>query len=155
MAMAATSYSANCSLKSSSRPINTSNSDGCSKHHLSQSFKWSSSSITGAQSSLHSVNILANRPLARVSRPPVCTMAPAPTVEKDESRDQIRTAQRPDALGRFGKFGGKYVPETLMYTLAELESAFHSLKGDQQFQVPRTFCILFIGRCLFALPYAF
>eukprot|EP01018_Ginkgo_biloba_P021568 Gb_12713 [translate_table: standard] len=132
--MAATSYCAICSLRSSSTPINTSNSDGCSKHYLSQSFKWSSSSITGAKGSLHSVNILANRPLARVPCPPVCTMAPDRTVEKDESMDQIRTAQRPDALGRFGKFGGKYVPETLMYALSELESAFHSLKGDREFQ---------------------
>ncbi|HAZ43056.1 MAG TPA: tryptophan synthase subunit beta, partial [Cyanobacteria bacterium UBA11371] len=32
--------------------------------------------------------------------------------------------QRPDALGRFGRFGGKYVPETLMPALSELEAAF-------------------------------
>ena len=25
--------------------------------------------------------------------------------------------ERPDASGRFGRFGGKYVPETLMYAL--------------------------------------
>lgn len=43
--------------------------------------------------------------------------------------------QRPDSFGRFGKFGGKYVPETLMYALSELESAFHSLAGDEEFQV--------------------
>ncbi|MEM9246534.1 MAG: tryptophan synthase subunit beta, partial [Cyanobacteria bacterium P01_F01_bin.153] len=30
----------------------------------------------------------------------------------------------PDSLGRFGQFGGKYVPETLMPALAELEAAF-------------------------------
>ncbi|XP_029128457.1 tryptophan synthase beta chain 2, chloroplastic-like [Cajanus cajan] len=35
--------------------------------------------------------------------------------------------QRPDSFGRFGKFGGKYVPETLMHALTELEAAFHSL----------------------------
>ena len=29
--------------------------------------------------------------------------------------------QQPDSLGRFGKFGGKYVPETLMPALLELE----------------------------------
>ncbi|KAG0471384.1 hypothetical protein HPP92_015930 [Vanilla planifolia] len=44
------------------------------------------------------------------------------------------SAQRPDSFGRFGRFGGKYVPETLMYALAELESAFHSLSRDEQFQ---------------------
>jgi len=42
---------------------------------------------------------------------------------------------RPDSFGRFGKFGGKYVPETLMYALTELESAFYSLAGDEEFQV--------------------
>ncbi|MGA7936804.1 MAG: tryptophan synthase subunit beta [Kovacikia sp.] len=44
------------------------------------------------------------------------------------------TTQRPDALGRFGKFGGKYVPETLMPALAELEAAFYQYKGDLDFQ---------------------
>ena len=42
--------------------------------------------------------------------------------------------QRPDALGRFGKFGGKYVPETLMPALFELEAAFHHYKNDPDFQ---------------------
>ncbi|KAK4491715.1 hypothetical protein RD792_002482 [Penstemon davidsonii] len=41
---------------------------------------------------------------------------------------------RPDSFGRFGKFGGKYVPETLMYALTELETAFHSLATDHEFQ---------------------
>ncbi|BAT88953.1 hypothetical protein LR48_Vigan09g008000 [Vigna angularis] len=41
---------------------------------------------------------------------------------------------RPDSFGRFGKFGGKYVPETLMHALTELEAAFHSLTADEQFQ---------------------
>jgi len=34
--------------------------------------------------------------------------------------------QRPDSLGRFGQFGGKYVPETLMPALAQLEAALSS-----------------------------
>jgi len=42
---------------------------------------------------------------------------------------------RPDAMGRFGKFGGKYVPETLMHALTELEAAFHALATDDEFQV--------------------
>ncbi|KAJ4981490.1 hypothetical protein NE237_032327 [Protea cynaroides] len=42
--------------------------------------------------------------------------------------------QRPDSFGRFGKFGGKFVPETLIYALTELESAFRSLAGDEEFQ---------------------
>ena len=41
---------------------------------------------------------------------------------------------RPDTLGRFGQFGGKYVPETLMPALAELEQAFQRYFKDADFQ---------------------
>uniref|UniRef100_B8HLG4 Tryptophan synthase beta chain n=1 Tax=Cyanothece sp. (strain PCC 7425 / ATCC 29141) TaxID=395961 RepID=B8HLG4_CYAP4 len=40
----------------------------------------------------------------------------------------------PDALGRFGQFGGKYVPETLMPALSELEAAFARYCQDEDFQ---------------------
>nr|GEV02920.1 unconventional myosin-Va [Tanacetum cinerariifolium] len=49
--------------------------------------------------------------------------------------DQTVVPLRPDNLGRFGKFGGKYVPETLMYALTELEDAFRALASDIDFQV--------------------
>ncbi|MEM8831090.1 MAG: tryptophan synthase subunit beta [Cyanobacteria bacterium P01_G01_bin.19] len=47
----------------------------------------------------------------------------------------IRTtsASVPDELGRFGPYGGKYVPETLMPALAELEAAFNKYKNDPDF----------------------
>lgn len=41
---------------------------------------------------------------------------------------------RPDAFGRFGQFGGKYVPETLMPALAELETAVQQCRTDPSFQ---------------------
>ncbi|RCJ25776.1 tryptophan synthase subunit beta [Nostoc sp. ATCC 43529] len=41
---------------------------------------------------------------------------------------------QPDFLGRFGKFGGKYVPETLMPALSELETAFYQYRNDANFQ---------------------
>ncbi|WP_410503510.1 tryptophan synthase subunit beta [Leptolyngbya sp. O-77] len=44
------------------------------------------------------------------------------------------SVQRPDALGRYGKFGGKYVPETLMPALSELEAAFYQYRDDAEFQ---------------------
>ncbi len=44
------------------------------------------------------------------------------------------TAQVPDTLGRFGRFGGKYVPETLMPALAELETAYQQYRNDPEFQ---------------------
>lgn len=43
--------------------------------------------------------------------------------------------QRPDASGRFGKYGGKYVPETLITALAELEAAYAETKNDASFKV--------------------
>jgi tryptophan synthase beta chain len=39
----------------------------------------------------------------------------------------------PDALGRFGRFGGKYVPETLMPALAQLEAAYQQYRSDPAF----------------------
>jgi hypothetical protein len=43
---------------------------------------------------------------------------------------------RPDPAGRYGKFGGKYVPETLIPALAELEVAYKEAQNDPSFQVP-------------------
>ncbi len=40
----------------------------------------------------------------------------------------------PDERGYFGEFGGRFVPETLMHALYELEQAYSSLKDDTQFQ---------------------
>jgi len=42
-------------------------------------------------------------------------------------------ANVPDAFGRFGRYGGKYVPETLMPALAELEAAYNQYKSDPDF----------------------
>jgi hypothetical protein len=43
--------------------------------------------------------------------------------------------QRPDAAGRYGQFGGKYVPETLIPALAELEVAYQQAMADPAFKV--------------------
>ncbi|WP_103105237.1 tryptophan synthase subunit beta [Brevibacillus reuszeri] len=39
----------------------------------------------------------------------------------------------PDENGRFGQFGGKFVPETLMNAVAALEVAFEAARRDPQF----------------------
>lgn len=36
--------------------------------------------------------------------------------------------------GRFGPYGGQFVPETLMPALAELEDAFNTVRSDEKFQ---------------------
>ena len=40
----------------------------------------------------------------------------------------------PDALGRFGMYGGQYAPEILMPALEELQKEYARLKDDSQFQ---------------------
>ena len=40
----------------------------------------------------------------------------------------------PDARGRFGEFGGKFVPATLMAALEELEEAYGAAMVDEEFQ---------------------
>ncbi len=40
----------------------------------------------------------------------------------------------PDALGRFGAFGGRFVPETLMDALNRLTIAYEEVKNDAAFQ---------------------
>jgi tryptophan synthase beta chain len=40
----------------------------------------------------------------------------------------------PDNAGRFGVYGGKFVPETLMSALAELEEAYLAARDDPEFQ---------------------
>ena len=40
----------------------------------------------------------------------------------------------PDAAGRFGRFGGRYIPETLMPACIELEAAFREAWADPAFR---------------------
>jgi tryptophan synthase beta chain len=40
----------------------------------------------------------------------------------------------PDARGRFGPYGGRYVPETLVAPLEELERAYNEARQDPKFQ---------------------
>ena len=40
----------------------------------------------------------------------------------------------PDARGRYGPYGGRYVPETLMALLDDLEEAYREAKEDPEFQ---------------------
>ncbi|MGI0493020.1 tryptophan synthase subunit beta [Alkalinema pantanalense CENA528] len=57
------------------------------------------------------------------------TTTPLPT-----NSNPTAIEHRPDSLGRFGKFGGKYVPETLMPALFELEEAYRRYSQDADFQ---------------------
>jgi tryptophan synthase beta chain len=53
----------------------------------------------------------------------------------------------PNNRGYFGEYGGKFVPETLMAALAELEQAYAAAKTDRNFsQEFRRLCRDYIGR---------
>ncbi len=57
-------------------------------------------------------------------------MVSTPDINTTDSLARVR----PDNLGRFGRFGGKYVPETLMPALSELETAYEQYRNDPGFQ---------------------
>jgi tryptophan synthase beta chain len=53
----------------------------------------------------------------------------------------------PDKKGHFGVYGGKFVPETLMPALTELEQSYLAAKKDKEFQEQLSFYFKeFIGR---------
>lgn len=57
------------------------------------------------------------------------------------------TSTVPDARGRFGEFGGRYAPETLMPALIELEDAFRDAWSDPSFhRAYHTLLRDFVGR---------
>jgi len=45
----------------------------------------------------------------------------------------MRQVELPDAMGHFGPYGGRYVPETLMVALRELTAAFEAARDDETF----------------------
>jgi len=56
-------------------------------------------------------------------------------------------ATLPDTHGRFGKYGGRYVPETLMPALLELEQAYLKARRDRRFQAELDrYLKLYVGR---------
>ncbi len=56
-------------------------------------------------------------------------------------------ANRPDTRGYFGDYGGRFVPETLMAALDELERAYHKASTDDSFQDEfQHLCREYIGR---------
>ncbi|ADK84005.1 tryptophan synthase, beta subunit [Desulfarculus baarsii DSM 2075] len=53
---------------------------------------------------------------------------------QDSSKTPAPRSELPDAQGRFGRFGGRFVPETLMPAIHELEAAYAAAKVDPTFQ---------------------
>ena len=47
---------------------------------------------------------------------------------------EVQTTNLPDAEGHFGPFGGRYVPETLVYPLQELEREYARAQADPEYR---------------------
>jgi tryptophan synthase beta chain len=47
---------------------------------------------------------------------------------------RLNPAALPDAAGHFGRFGGRFVPETLMAPLIELDRAYRAARRDRRFR---------------------
>src|SRR4051794_11071857 len=59
----------------------------------------------------------------------------------------IATETLPDAQGHFGQYGGRYVPETLMYPLQQLEEEYFRAQHDPEFQKELNYYLRqFVGR---------
>src|SRR5579875_3170386 len=55
-------------------------------------------------------------------------------IQQHLPQNTYRHGAYPDERGRFGDFGGKFVPESLMAPLAEVEQAYREATQDQAFQ---------------------
>src|SRR5919201_733418 len=70
-------------------------------------------------------------------------MATVPRTTKVKTHASLRSAGRTKASaptqahesGRFGVYGGRYVPETLMAALEELEREYEKARRDKRFQL--------------------
>jgi tryptophan synthase beta chain len=59
----------------------------------------------------------------------------------------VATPTVPDAYGHFGPFGGRFVPETLVHPLQELENEYFRAQHDPEFQRELSYYLReFIGR---------
>ena len=59
----------------------------------------------------------------------------------------VANSNLPDAQGHFGPYGGRYVPETLMHPLQELEAEYFRAQHDPDFQKELSYYLTeFVGR---------
>jgi tryptophan synthase beta chain len=69
------------------------------------------------------------------------------TTTATASPTQFASPAMPDDQGRFGQFGGRYVPETLWYPLQQLEAEYFRVQQDPEFQRELSYYLTeFVGR---------
>ncbi len=62
------------------------------------------------------------------------TMPPGPWLASDATLDDLIAGRLPDADGRYGAFGGRFVPEMLVPALSQLEEGARDAFADPAFQ---------------------
>jgi tryptophan synthase beta chain len=74
----------------------------------------------------------------------LCVFAP---LRENETMSAVANLKLPDAQGHFGPYGGRYVPETLMHPLQELEEEYFRAQHDPDFQKELSYYLTeFVGR---------
>jgi tryptophan synthase beta chain len=68
-------------------------------------------------------------------------------LRENETMSAVANRKLPDAQGHFGQYGGRYVPETLMHPLQELEAEYFRAQHDPEFQKELSYYLTeFVGR---------
>ncbi len=74
-------------------------------------------------------------------------MATTTVKQKFSTYDYSETKSLPDKMGHFGRFGGKFVPETIMPALDQLEKAYLEAKNDPAFNTELEYYLReYVGR---------
>jgi tryptophan synthase beta chain len=74
----------------------------------------------------------------------LCVFAP---LRENVGMSAVTNLDLPDAQGHFGPYGGRYVPETLMHPLQELEAEYFRAQHDPEFQRELSYYLTeFVGR---------
>jgi tryptophan synthase beta chain len=73
--------------------------------------------------------------------------APFAPLRENKIMSAVVEFNLPDAQGHFGPYGGRYVPETLMHPLQELEEEYFRAQHDPEFQRELSYYLTeFVGR---------
>ena len=68
-------------------------------------------------------------------------------MRENETMSAVVNLNLPDAQGHFGPYGGRYVPETLMHPLQELEEEYFRAQHDPEFSRELSYYLTeFVGR---------
>lgn len=90
--------------------------------HTARCRSWAPSTSTSSRNSRKGTHVT------------IKAMASSSSKVNAAAAEQQQRLQRPDASGRYGRFGGKYVPETLISALLDLEKAYAEAMADEAFR---------------------